>query len=253
MPDRRHPQPAKPEVPPRERLIVPLDVPTHAEALALVERLGDAVHFYKLGFELLLADGSFGELVGRLRDLRKRVFVDLKLFDVPETVRRAVRQLRELEVDYATVHGNQRMIEAACAEKGALRVLAVTVLTSIDQDDFADLGVEVDVEALVLSRARRCVRELGCDGVISSGRNAAALRDALGDGFLIACPGIRPLESPDDHKRPVTVEQALRAGADHIVVGRPIRDADDPRAAARAIQDAVASLGEASRPLVSDG
>ena len=228
------------EVPAAERLIVPLDVPTHEDAKRIVEQLGDAVHFYKLGFELFLA-GNHLDMASWLRDRGKQLFVDLKLFDVPATVAAAVRQLRQIGARFATVHGNQRIIEAACKEKGDTAILAVTVLTSLDQDDFADLGADVSVEQIVLSRARR-VLGYGCDGVISSGVEARALRRALGGGFLVVSPGIRPLEAPDDHKRTVTVEQAFRGGADYIVVGRPIRNAPDPRAKAMEIQAEIAAI-----------
>ena len=228
------------DVPARERLIVPLDVASHEEAKRLVDELGDAVHFYKLGFELFLA-GDHLAMAGWLRDRGKQLFVDLKLFDVPATVAAAVRQLRRFEARFATVHGNQSIIEAACKEKGDTAILAVSVLTSLDQDDFADLGVEVSIEQLVLSRARR-VLAYGCDGVISSGVEARALRESLGAGFLVVSPGIRPLEAPDDHKRTVTVEQAFRGGADYIVVGRPIRNAPSPKAKALEIQQEIAAL-----------
>lgn len=230
-------------IPPHERLIVPLDVPTQADARRWVERLGDSVHFYKIGFELFLAgDGDYVSLIDWLRERDKKVFVDLKLFDVPETVAAAVRQLAGTRATFVTVHGNQAAIEAACREKKDVQVLAVTVLTSLDQHDFEDLGAEVDVERLVLSRARRCI-ESGCDGVISSGVEARALREQLGEHFLIVSPGIRPLESPkDDQKRTVTARQAFEQGADYIVVGRPIRNAPDPRAAAMEIQETIAEL-----------
>jgi orotidine-5'-phosphate decarboxylase len=230
---------AKP-IPARERLIVALDVPGFDEALALVKTLGDSVCFYKLGLELFMADRYF-ELVEELASLDKRIFVDLKFFDIPATVAAAVRQLARRGADFATVHGNEAMIEAACAEKGALKLLAVTVLTSIDQSDFSDLGVEVRIEDLVVSRARRVV-ELGCDGVVSSGVEARALREAIGPGFLIVSPGIRPLESADDQRRVVTPREAFENGADYIVVGRPIRAATDPRGAALRTQETIAEL-----------
>jgi orotidine-5'-phosphate decarboxylase len=230
---------AKP-IPARERLIVALDVPGFDEALALVKTLGDSVCFYKLGLELFMADRYF-ELVEELASLDKRIFVDLKFFDIPATVAAAVRQLARRGADFATVHGNEAMIEAACAEKGALKLLAVTVLTSIDQSDFSDLGVEVRIEDLVVSRARRVVK-LGCDGVVSSGVEARALREAIGPGFLIVSPGIRPLESADDQRRVVTPREAFENGADYIVVGRPIRAATDPRGAALRTQETIAEL-----------
>jgi orotidine-5'-phosphate decarboxylase len=162
----------------------------------------------------------------------KKIFADLKFFDIPATVAAAVRQLAKRAVEFATVHGNESMIRAACAEKGSLKILAVTALTSIDADDFRDLGIDLEIEPLVLSRARRVVA-LGCDGVISSGHEVRALREAVGSGFLIVSPGIRPTERDDDQKRVVTPRQAFESGADYIVVGRPIRDAADPRAAAQ--------------------
>jgi orotidine-5'-phosphate decarboxylase len=227
-------------IPPVERLIVALDVPDYDAALALVERLGDAVRFYKLGLELSMS-GRYFDLIEALRRRQKKVFADLKFFDIPATVAAAVRQLAQRGAEFATVHGNESMIEAACREKGELKLLAVSVLTSIDQDDFRDMGFDVSIEKLVLSRARRVV-QLGCDGVVSSGIEARALREALGSGFLIVSPGIRPLERSDDQKRVVTPRQAFLAGADYVVVGRPIREAADPRAAAQSVQDTIEAL-----------
>ncbi len=231
-------------IPPRERLILALDVPSAEEALALVDRLGDAVHFYKIGLELFMAGGYF-ELLAALAERGKRVFADLKFFDVPETVAAAVRRLREHPADFVTVHGNQRILEAAAAarEDSALKVLGVTVLTSLDRGDLDDLGFAVSVEELVLSRARRALAA-GCDGVISSGLEARALRAELGERLLIVTPGIRPVENRgvDDQKRVMTPAEAFSAGADYIVVGRPIRGAADPRAAALGFQETIAEL-----------
>jgi orotidine-5'-phosphate decarboxylase len=229
-------------IPPRERLIFALDVPNQARALDLVDRLGDAVLFYKLGLELFIS-GDYFKLTDRLLGLGKKIFADLKFFDVPETVARAVRRLRSHGVHFTTVHGNDRMLEAAVQEKGTLKILAVTVLTSLDQCDLEDLGFTCDVEQLVLSRARRALK-LGCDGVISSGLEAAKLRQELGEHLLIVTPGIRPVENRqiDDQKRTVTIEQAFINGADYSVVGRPIRDAEDPRKAAEDIQQTIKSL-----------
>lgn len=229
-------------VPDRERLIVALDVPSADEAKALVERLGDAACFYKVGLELLMS-GSYFDLVEWLVQRGNKVFVDLKFFDVPETVRAAVRGLRNRGVTFATVHGNQAILEAAGADKGEVKILAVTVLTSLDRGDLDDLGFQCDVEKLVLSRARRAL-EAGCDGVISSGLEAPALKRELGNRLLVITPGIRPVENrpADDQKRTVDVRQAFLNGADYIVVGRPIRQAPDPRAAAEAIQDTIRSV-----------
>jgi orotidine-5'-phosphate decarboxylase len=230
------------EIPRAERLIVALDVPSGPQARALVEKIGDAARFYKIGLELFMAGGYF-ELVDWLVARGSRVFVDLKFFDIAETVRRAVANLRGRGISFATVHGNQAMMAAAAQEKGELKILAVTVLTSLDRADLDDLGFSCDVERLVLSRARRAL-EAGCDGVISSGLEAARLKAEFKDRLLVVTPGIRPVENrqSDDQKRTVDVAQAFAAGADYIVVGRPIREAADPRAAAAAIQDTIAKI-----------
>jgi orotidine-5'-phosphate decarboxylase len=225
-----------------ERLIAALDVADAERAKALVERLGDSVRFYKVGLELFMAGGVF-ELIDWLRKRGNKVFVDLKFFDIPETVAAAVKGLRNRGVTFATVHGNQAMLEAAGRAKGDVKILAVTVLTSLDQGDLDDLGFRCDIEKLVLSRARRAL-EAGCDGVISSGMEAPALKRELGDRLLVVSPGIRPVQnrSGDDQKRTVDVAQAFGNGADYIVVGRPIREAPDPRVAAQAIQATIASV-----------
>ncbi len=229
-------------IPRHERLIVALDLPTAREARALVEKLGDAARFYKMGLELFMAGGYF-ELVDWLVKRGDKVFVDLKFFDVPETVQRAVAALRGRGVTFATVHGNQAMMEAAAREKGEIKILAVTVLTSLDRGDLDDLGFSCDVERLVLSRARRAM-EAGCDGVISSGLEAARLKAEFKDRLLVVAPGIRPVDNrpADDQKRTVDVAQAFANGADYIVVGRPIREAAEPRAAAEAIQKTIAKI-----------
>jgi orotidine-5'-phosphate decarboxylase len=224
-----------------ERLIAALDVADTQQAKVLVEQLGDSVRFYKVGLELFMSGGVF-ELIDWLAKRGNKVFADLKFFDIPETVAAAVRNLRGRGVTFATVHGNRAMLEAAGQAKGEVKILAVTVLTSLDRGDLDDLGFQCDVEKLVLSRARRAL-EAGCDGVISSGMEAPALKRELGDRLLVVTPGIRPVEnrSSDDQKRTVDVAQAFANGADYIVVGRPIRQAPDPRAAALAIQATIAS------------
>ena len=230
------------QIPRHERLIVALDLPSARDARALVEKLGDAARFYKIGLELFMAGGYF-ELIDWLVGRGDKVFVDLKFFDVPETVRRAVAALRGRGVSFATVHGNQAMMQAAVKEKGEVKLLAVTVLTSLDRGDLDDLGFSCDVERLVLSRARRAL-EAGCDGVISSGLEAARLKAEFKDRLLVVTPGIRPVDNRpvDDQKRSVDVAQAFANGADYIVVGRPIREAAEPRAAAQAIQKTIAAL-----------
>jgi orotidine-5'-phosphate decarboxylase len=224
-----------------ERLIVALDVATPREARALVERIGDGARFYKVGLELFMAGGYF-ELIDWLVGRGAKVFVDLKFFDVPETVRRAVANLRGRGISFATVHGNQAMMQAAAKEKGDVKILAVTALTSLDRGDLDDLGFSCDVARLVLSRARRAI-EAGCDGVISSGLEAQALKSEFKDRLLVVTPGIRPVDNrADDQKRTVDVAQAFANGADYIVVGRPIREAPDPRAAAQGIQQTIATI-----------
>jgi len=234
--------PERNAIPRNERLIVALDVPNADEARKLVVTLGDTVSFYKIGLELFTAGGYF-EILEWLVQRGNKVFVDLKFFDVPETVRAAVRGLRNRGVTFATVHGNQAILEAAGRDKGELKILAVTVLTSLDRGDLDDLGFDCDVERLVLSRARRAL-QAGCDGVISSGLEAPALKRELGSRLLIVTPGIRPVDNreADDQKRTVNVAQAFANGADYIVVGRPIRQARDPRAAAQSIQETIATI-----------
>jgi len=227
-------------IPRAERLIVALDVATPNEAKALVERLGDAARFYKLGLELFMAGGYF-ELLEWLVKRGNKAFVDLKFFDVPETVRRAVANLRGRGVSFASVHGNQAMMEAAALEKGEVKILAVTALTSLDRGDLDDLGFSCDLERLVLSRARRAL-QAGCDGVVSSGLEAQKLKAEFQDRLLVVTPGIRPVKNEDDQKRTVDAAQAFANGADYIVVGRPIRSAADPRAAAQAIQRSIAAI-----------
>jgi len=229
-------------IPNQDRLIFALDVADTKTARQLVEQLGDSVSFYKLGLELCMSGGYF-ELLDWMVGQGKKIFVDLKFFDVPATVAAAVSNLRNRGVTYATVHGNQGVMEAAGAAKGDVKILAVTALTSLDRGDLDDLGFKCDVRELVLSRARRAL-EAGCDGVIASGLEVAAMRAAIDNRLLVITPGIRPVDNrpEDDQKRVVTVEAAFRDGADHIVVGRPIRNASDPRAAAQAIQKTIVEL-----------
>ena len=229
-------------IPVRERLIFALDVPTVSEARQMVESLGDSVLFYKIGLQLFMAGGYY-EFIDWLKERGKQVFADLKFFDVPETVKSAVMQLKNRSITFATVHGNDAILEAAARNKNDVKILAVTVLTSLDRGDLNDLGFQCDVEALVLSRARRAI-QLGCDGVISSGIEAAKLRSELGSNFLVVSPGIRPVENrpSDDQKRTVDVEEAFQSGADYIVVGRPIRKAPNPRAEAERTQQRIAVI-----------
>jgi orotidine-5'-phosphate decarboxylase len=230
----------RPPIPRRERLIVALDVPEAAQARSLVELIGDAAGFYKIGLELFTSGGYF-ELLRWLASRGCKVFADLKLYDIPETVRRAVANLQGRGVTFLTVHGDRAILEAAASARGETKILAVTVLTSLDRRDLAEMGYGGEVRDLVLARARGAL-EAGCDGVIASGLEARDLKAEFGARLLVVTPGIRPAGgAAGDQKRTVGVAQAFALGADYIVVGRPIRDAADPRAAAQAIQQAIAA------------
>ncbi len=219
----------------RDRLIVALDVPRVADARDLIERLEGVVNFFKIGLELQFEAGS--AFIQELVRYGKRVFLDYKYFDVEETVRRAVAQAATLGISFLTVHGNGRTIQAAVEGRGSspLKILSVTLLTSLDASDIRELGFECSVEELVLHRAKKAL-EAGCDGVIASGQEASSIRSLARDRLLIVSPGIRPEGAgQNDHKRSATPTQAIEAGADYLVVGRPIRDAGDPKEAARKI------------------
>ena len=224
----------------KDRLIFALDVPEADQAKQLVNELGASVSFYKIGMELMMT-GDYFDLLDWLVEKDKNVFVDLKLFDVPATVSKAVKRLSKRGAYFTTVHGNQSMMEAAAAEKGDLKVLAVTALTSLDQGDLNDMGFTCDVQELVISRAKRALSS-GCDGIVASGLELEHIRNEVDQKLVIVTPGIRPvLNRPtDDQKRVVTVEQAFQWGADHIVVGRPIKNATNPREAAELIQEPIA-------------
>ena len=228
---------------PRDRLIVALDVPSAGAALTLADALGDSASFYKIGLELFAA-GEGRAAMDALTARGKRVFADLKLFDVPETVARATARIADSGADFLTVHGNDAMMEAAASAKGAkLKILAVTALTSLDAGDLRDMGFECSPAELALSRAKRALA-LGCDGVVSSGLEVAALRESAGDELIVVTPGVRPVENraEDDQKRVVSPADAIRAGANHIVVGRPIRAAANPRDMAESIHREIASV-----------
>lgn len=229
-------------IPSKDRLIFAMDVPDCKRAKELVVQLGDSVTFYKIGLELMMS-GRYFELLDWMLAGDKKVFCDLKFFDIPATVGAAVRQLKDRGATFVTVHGNRSIMEAAADNKGdSLKVLGVTVLTSLDRGDLDDLGFECDLQALVLSRAKQAL-DAGCDGVISSGLEVPLLRQYVDDKLIVVSPGIRPVDNKPvgDQKRVVTVETAFSNGADYIVVGRPIRDAGDPQAAAEAMQTAIAA------------
>jgi orotidine-5'-phosphate decarboxylase len=228
-------------IPPNQRLIVALDVPNIYEAKSLVDKLGSTVEFYKIGLELATTRDYF-DLLNWLTNQGKSVFADLKLYDVPATVSAAVRQLRNSGATFLTVHGDKSIMEAAASEKGDLQILAVTVLTSMDNEDLKQMGIRLDVEDLVLERAKLAISS-GCDGVIASGLEVQTLRKTLGNEATIVTPGIRPADSSvvDDQKRIVTPKSAFEDGTNYIVVGRPIRNAIDPKSMAETIQAEIAA------------
>mgnify|MGYP001546693117 FL=1 len=223
-------------------LVVALDVPSQRDALALVDRLDGEIDFFKVGLELYTREGP--GVVRALHGRGKRVFLDLKLYDIPNTVAKAVASASALEVELLTIHtgGGRRMMEAAVGAAGSgLSLLGVTVLTSFDAPELAEVwGRPVgDVEPEVV-RLARLAREAGLPGVVASPREAAVLRDALGPDALIVTPGIRLLsDATDDQVRVATPESAVSDGATHLVVGRPIREAADPAAAARRFVSAL--------------
>lgn len=223
----------------RDRLILALDVPSADEAERLLNRVEQGVGFVKIGLELYTAAGP--EIVRRAIARGKRVFLDLKFLDIEETVRRATALVAEMGVEFLTVHANRKALRAAVEgrgqtpERSGLKLLAVTVLTNFDAGDLRDMGIQWTVADLVAARAQLAA-EVGCDGVVASGAEPAAIRQKVGQGLLIVTPGIRPAgKGVDEHARVATPTQAIQAGADYLVVGRPIRDAPDPRAAAEAI------------------
>lgn len=228
-------------IPVRERLIVALDLPSIAKAQALVNELGDSVIFYKLGMELFMS-GDYFAFIHWLKQRDKKIFVDLKFFDVPATVGRAIKALSHKGIDLTTIHGNDAIMEAAVDNKGSLKVLAVTALTSLDRGDLNELGFQCDVKELVLSRAKRAL-DIGCDGIVSSGLEVSMIREKLGERLWVITPGIRPVDNrqENDQKRIVSVEQAFQKGADYIVVGRPIRDAQDSKARVEKIHAQIAA------------
>lgn len=217
----------------KDRLIVALDTPSIEEAQRLVAQLDDTVSFYKVGLELIFSGGL--DLARALKANGKRVFLDMKLLDIGNTVERAVANASELGLDFLTVHGHDlKTLRAAVSGRGGsrMKLLAVTVLTNLTDDDLRQQGCQLAPEDLVLARARMA-HESGFDGVVASGQEAARIRAAVGPGFLVVTPGIRlPGSTTDDQERITTPESAIRGGADHIVVGRPITQADDPKAAA---------------------
>ena len=225
----------------KDKLIVALDMPGADAARVLVDTLGDSVSFYKVGLELLFSGGL--DLARDLKRQNKRVFLDMKLLDIGNTVERAVATAAQLGLDFLTIHGHDsKTLKAAVKGRGAssLKLLAVTVLTSLDAADLSEQGTSLSPSDLVLKRAR-LAHANGFDGVIASGQEAAKIRAATGPNFLIITPGIRlPGGEAGDQTRITTPEDALRAGANHLVVGRPINAAPNPKAAAEAFQGHIA-------------
>ena len=228
----------------KERLMFALDVPTAQAAEAVLDVVHEAVGVIKVGLELFASEGP--AVIRMVRQFGKPVFLDLKLLDIAETVQRTTARVAEMGVSFLTVHAQRKALAAAVqgrAGNPALRILAVTVLTNVDRADLLESGEgDGNVDALVVARAR-VAADVGCDGVIASGKEPVAIRAAIDAPLLIVTPGVRPAgQGVDDHARAVTPCQAIQAGADYVVVGRPIRDAPDPRAAA---QDIVGEMQEA--------
>jgi orotidine-5'-phosphate decarboxylase len=235
-----------PAIAPKDRLIVALDLPGAASAEAMVARLGDSVTFYKIGYQLAYAGGL--SLVGQLTASGKKVFVDLKLHDIGHTVARGVESLSSLGATFLTVHAYPQTMRAAVEARGdsGLKILAVTVLTSYNETDLQDAGYRHTIADLVASRAHQA-KALGIDGIVCSPEESSSLRTIVGDQMSLVTPGIRPTgSSSGDQKRIMTPARAIAAGADYLVVGRPVVEATDPKAAADSIQAEIAHALEAN-------
>jgi orotidine-5'-phosphate decarboxylase len=232
------------QIPLRERIIVALDVDDPEKAKAMVKQCESHLGFFKVGLQLFMAD--WFHIVDWIVDRGHKVMLDLKFFDIPETVRLAVSQVNSRGVTFATIHGNDPIIRAAVEARGDMQLLAVTVLTSFGEEDMRAMGMTQSVEDLVYYRARRAL-ELGCDGVVSSGLEAGRMRRDLGEKLLIVTPGIRPganvEDSGDDQKRIVTAGMAIASGASHVVVGRPITRSADPVRVIEMMQQEIAAVG----------
>jgi orotidine-5'-phosphate decarboxylase len=230
-------------IPLNERIIVALDVTEKEQAKELVKKCESHVSYYKVGLQLFMS--SWFETVDWIVDRGHKVMLDLKFFDIPETVKLAVEQVNNRGVSLATIHGNDPIIRAAVSARGDMKLLAVTVLTSFGEEDLRAMGMTQSIEDLVYFRAKRAL-ELGCDGVVSSGLEAEKMRSDLGEKLLIVTPGIRPganvRDGSDDQKRIVTAGMAIKNGASHVVVGRPITRADDPIRVIEQMQQEIASV-----------
>ena len=230
----------KRNIPLNERIILALDVDNPKKAKEIVKKTESRITFYKVGLQLFLAGGF--DIIEWIRGRGHKIMVDLKFFDIPETVKLAVAQLNDRGVTFATVHGNDPIIRAAVEAKGDVALLAVTVLTSFGEEDMREMGMTKSIEDLVFFRAKRAL-ELGCDGVVSSGLEVARLRENLGDKLMIVTPGIRPganvCDNSDDQKRIVTAREAIVSGVDYVVVGRPITKAVDPLSVITNLQQGI--------------
>ncbi len=232
-------------IPITERIIFALDVNTVEEAEAWVKKLKSHIRFFKVGLQLFLS--SWFQSIDMILGHGCKVMCDIKLFDIPETVALAIDTLQNRGVTFVTIHGNDPIIRAAVAHKNELKILSVTVLTSFDESDMREMGMTGSISDMVMIRAKRSI-ELGCDGIVSSGLEASRMRHEIGPDFLIVTPGIRPGQNikirEDDQKRIVTAQQAIINGADHVVVGRPIRNAADPIAVVESMQrEIITGLG----------
>jgi orotidine-5'-phosphate decarboxylase len=235
-------------IPLNERIIFALDFSDPEIAKQWVEKVDEKIKFFKVGLQLFLA--GWWPVIDHIVDRGNKVMVDLKFFDIPETVSLAIDQLKNRRVTFATVHGNDAILKAAIKNKGDLNILAVTVLTSFDESDMAHMGFTKKVEDLVLFRSQKAI-ELGCDGVVSSAREAGVLRNNIRQNFVIVTPGIRPgincdTIQNDDQKRVATAKEAIRNGADYVVIGRPISTSNDPMTTIENLQREIQEALETS-------
>ena len=228
-------------IPLEERIIFALDVADSVQAKALVRRLESEVRFFKVGLQLFLSGGF--DIVDWIMGEGHRVMLDLKFYDIPKTVELAVDQLNGRGITFATVHGNRAIMEAAAGTAKDVGILAVTVLTSLGQNEIQELGAEISIEELVMKRAE-AARAAGCAGIVCSPREASAVRKKAGPEMVIVTPGIRPSETrdsaPDDQVRIATPYSAITGGSDYLVIGRPLRDSPDPVTTAQAIKEEIA-------------
>ncbi|MBW1649442.1 MAG: orotidine-5'-phosphate decarboxylase [Deltaproteobacteria bacterium] len=225
------------DIPLNERIIFALDVNSKQEAEKWLNKLGDHIKFYKVGLQLFISE--WFSVIDIIAQRGCKVMCDLKLFDIPETVKLAVTGLKDKNIEFLTVHGNDPIIRAAVEVKEKMKILAVTVLTSFDEKDMVSMGLKGSIEDLVYKRAKRAI-DIGCDGIISSGLEVPKLRQDLGDNFVVVTPGIRPGKNDyDDQKRVATPAQVIKNGADYLVIGRAISRSKNPVDTVKQIQDDI--------------